>query len=113
MTPASSRYSSVFIREIHGQKFREQLPEFRREHRLHFRRVDFPAKLRLHGGDRAVRRADTAGHDALEMVEIDIHVEGEAVVRYPAAHGHAEGGDFARTEPEAGLSLPAPRGEAQ
>jgi len=40
-------------------------------------------------------------------VEVGVHVERETVIGHPAFHGDADGGDFARADPDAGLALAA------
>src|SRR5690606_16904496 len=80
---------------------------------LDFLEIDGAAELRVQGGDGAVGRGDAAGDDALEVGEVGVHVEGEAVVGDPAAHGHADGGDFAVGDPDAGLAVAAGGDEAE
>src|SRR4051812_31914566 len=52
-----------------------------------------------HGGDWL---GEAAGDDVLEIGEVGVDVEGEAVGSYPAAEVDSDGGDFAVADPDAG-----------
>src|SRR3546814_773979 len=47
------------------------------------------------GGDAVA--AEAAGHDAAEVLQVRLHVDGDAVIGDPAAHAHADGGDLVLT----------------
>src|SRR4030081_2241510 len=68
--------------------------------------------------DAVARVRHPAGHDRVEVAEIGLHIDGDAVERHPAPQPHAEGGDLvfeagalvrlADPDADAGLAARAP-----
>src|SRR5262245_56293654 len=90
-----------------GHQFHvEEVGDLEPQALLHLFDIDLSTQLLRQAGDPLV--SDAAGHDVVEVGEVGVHVEGEAVHGDPAAGADAEGADlpgFRRVvpvEPDAG-----------
>src|SRR3990172_10011571 len=70
-----------------------------------FALIRFGAEFPRHRGD--LRPREAAWNDALEVTQIRIHVERQAVISDAPAHSDADGGDFSIVNPDAGERRPA------
>ena len=77
----------------------------------YFRNILLSTKLLRHRSH--VGPGETAGDDALEVAQIGIHVQRQAVKGNAAAHREADGGNFFVADPNAGERRPACAGESE
>lgn len=107
------RRVSLGLRKLGGAIVRPGKGEGLSQGVFDFGEVEGAVEFRLEGGDAALLGSDAARYDAREGGEVGIHVEGEAVVGHPTAHGHTDGGDFSRADPDSRHALAAGGDEAE
>ena len=84
----------------------EDFAEMTRGDQCDFTQVEVAARKARHRGDAFI--GDAARHDHLEVPQVRLDVQGEAVAGHPARDAHADGGDLFVADPHAGKPLDAP-----
>ena len=95
--PALSSELRRYFRAIHRSSrprhlTREDAAKVSRYRLRHLIHIKFPSQFFLHGGHRL--RRNSAGHDQIEVAEIRIHIQSEAMRRHRSGDMHTDGGDL-------------------
>src|SRR5665213_3447512 len=89
---------------VFEKKFREETPEFGGDCFFYLIQRDYVTELYLHRRDGAVGNATR--YNSAKRGKVGVYVKRKTMIGGPSFDRYANGGDFSRAKPDAGLSGP-------